>query len=289
MAGDDLVPRPQGGAISQREFEEVIRRATELATSDSATPDVHLSEAELFRIAAEVGLPREHVRDALVEVRARPPVPSGIRAFWASPWLDASRVVPGGVDEVATKLDEFLVSSRLLQQVRRSTDQMVYWPAEDWASQIARAASSTGRKYYIASAKRVEVTLRPVSEDQTWVELRVDPGLRNDNMAGAIFGGGAGGVGVGVLTAAVLAPVAPIALAVAGAAAAGASVLGGISWAISRSYRGQLEKVKLELEGVLDQLERGEMPEPPPSSWRRWVSRNFRGIAREITRGSDPA
>ena len=285
--GDDIVRAPRPGALTREEFEAVIRRATELAAGETDAASPQLSEAELFRIADEVGLTREHVQEALVQVRAEPPVPSGVRAFWSSPWLSASRVVPGDRETVATMLDEFLVSSRLLQQVRRSSDQMVYWPAEDWASQIARAASATGKKYYIASAKRVELTLRPVGVDSTWVEIRVDPGIRNDNAAGAVFGGGAAGVGLGVVTAAILLPAAPLALGIGAAVAVGGSAFGGIGWAISRSYRSQLEKVQLELEGVLDQLERGKMPEPPPSSWRRWVSRNFRGIAREITRGSD--
>jgi len=287
MAGDNLVPRPQRGTVTRREFEEVIRRATELAQEDSDGGPSTLDEAELFRIASEVGLSREHVREALVQVRSEPPVPNGVRALWSSAWLTASRVVPGGVEEVGQMIDEFLVSSRLLQQVRRSSDQMVYWPSEDWASQIARAASATGKKYYVASAKRVEVTLRSVEEGSTWVELRVDPGIRGDNVAAAIFGGGAAGIGLGGLTAALLLPAAPVVVGAAAAIAVGASAVGGISWAIGRAYRTQSEKVQLELEGVLDQLERGQMPEPPPSSWRRWVSRHFRGIAREITRGTD--
>lgn len=279
---NSLVPR-QGRGVSRKDFEEVIRRAAELAQADGATsPDI--SEAELFKIAAEVGLGEEHVRRALVEVKQSPPVPSGVRALWSDPWLTASRVVPGSRDVVAKRIDDFLVSSRLLQQVRQGTDHMVYWPAEDWASQIARAASSTGKKYYIASAKRVEIGLQQVKDDSTWVELRVDPGIRNDLLAGAFIGGGTGGVGAGVGLALLMTPAAPLVAGIAAGVAVGGALFGGITWAVARTYRGQVERVKLEMEGVLDQLERGEIPEPPPSSWRKWVSRHFRGIAREISR-----
>jgi len=283
---NSLVPSSSKG-ITRRDFEEVIRRATELAQDDGAASNPEISEAELFRIAAEVGLSEDHIRRALVEVRQAPPVPSGISSLWADPWISASRVVPGARDTVVKRIDDFLVSSRLLQQVRQGKDHMVYWPSEDWASQIARVASSTGKKYYIASAKRVEVTLKPVTDDSTWVELRVDPGIRNDNAAGAVVGGGTAGTLAGVGLAAFLLPAAPLIVGVAAGVAVGSLLLGGISWSVARSYRNQLERVKLEMEGVLDQLERGEIPEPPPPSWRKWVSRNFRGIAREISRGTD--
>lgn len=284
MEGDKGLVPSSGGGVTRKDFEEVIRRAAELAQDEDSASRPEISEAELFRIAAEVGLGEEHVRQALVEVREAPPVPSGIRSFWADPWISASRVVKGNPDVVSRRVDDFLVSSRLLHQVRRSPDHMVYWPAEDWASQIARAASSTGKKYYVASAKRVEVTLKPVNEDTTWIEIRVDPGIRNDNVAGALIGGGTAGGMAGVVLAAVMLPAAPLVAGVAAGVLLGGSLFGGISWSVARSYRSQLERVKLEIEGVLDQLERGEIPEPPPSSWRKWVSRNFRGIAREISR-----
>ncbi len=280
---NSLVPSSSKG-VTRKDFEEVIRRATELAQDEGATAGTDISEAELFRIAAEVGLSGDHVRRALVEVRQAPPVPTGVRALWSDAWITASRVVPGSKDAVATSLDEFLVSSRLLQQVRQGPEHLVYWPSEDWASQIARVASSTGRKYYIASAKRVEVILKPATEGSTWVELRVDPGMRNDSLAGALIGGGVTGAGAGVAVAVLVASAAPLVAGVAAGVALGGAVFGGISSLVARGYRNQVERVKLEMEGVLDQLERGEIPEPPPSSWRRWVSRNFRGIAREISR-----
>ncbi|MEZ4425123.1 MAG: hypothetical protein R3E98_17130 [Gemmatimonadota bacterium] len=281
MAERGLVPDDRGRGLSRHQFEEVIRRAAELAARE---PDAgsRLSEAELFRIAGEVGLPEEHVRLALAEVRS-PPLPrSGLPALVAGPWVRVSRVVPGTRAELAATIDRFLVGGRLLQPVRKGTDQMVYWPAKDWASQIARAASATGKRYYIASAKRVEVFLEPVRDDAVAVEFAVDPGLHSENLAGAILGGLGGGGGAGVGVAFAVATAAPLALGVAAGVAVGALVAGGIAHAVGVSYHSQLERVRLEVEGVLDALERREPLEPPPPSWRRWVSRHFGGIAKDL-------
>jgi len=294
MEGDkSLVPDEHSAGrsrvVSRQEFEEVIRRATELAAAEPEAGSAALTEAEVLRIAQEVGLPTKHVERALAEVGGASSLPRGVRALWSSPWVSASRVVPGDRDAVVERIDEFMVSGRLLHPVRQSPELLVYWPAVDWASQIARAASSTGKKYYVASAKRVEVALRPLSDDTTWVELRVDPGIRNDSLGGALFGGGTLGAAAGVGAALLLLPAAPIALGIAAGVAAAAVVTGGTTVLVGRNYRGQLEKVRLEIQGVLDQLERGEIPQPPPPSWSRWVSRRFRGIAREIARSTDEA
>ena len=99
----------------------------------------------------------------------------------------------GDSEDLTEELDEFLVASRLLQPVRRGVGMLQYQPAVDWASQLARAASFSSRKYYIASAKSVEIRLESVDGDRTLVECVIDPGTRNDDVAGALIGGGACG------------------------------------------------------------------------------------------------
>lgn len=279
----------EGRALSRREFDAVIRRAAELATSDPDAGEGSLTEAELFRIAGEVGLPEKHVRRALADVRSgieggtvvdRIFGPSSVRAF---------RVVPAEPEEVAAELDEFLVASQLLQPVRRGVSVLQYRPAVDWASQLARAASFTSRKYYIASAKSVEVQLEALDEERTLVEILVDPGTRGDDIAGAVFGGGIAGGGAGTLAAWGLATVTPIGLAVGVGALLGVGVWSGVAYATGRSHKRKLLEVRTELEGVLDALETGDSLEPPPASWRRWVKRHFHGVARDLMRGEDEA
>lgn len=271
-----------GRRLTRRQFDAVIRRAAELARSDPDGPDGALSEDELFRIASEVGLSDGHVRQALSEVRAGVG-PAGFVDRWFGPAsIQATRTVPGASASIASEVDDFLVASRLLQRVRRSAEVLQYRPALDWASKLARAASSSSSKYYIASARSVEVRLADLDDGQTQVELSVDPGTRPDDLAGALVGGGVGAGGVGVFVALSLTPALPVTVATAVAVVAGAGAWVTIGQWVGRNHRRKVEEVKMEVEAVLDALEAGGSLEPPPASWRRWVKRHFHGVARDL-------
>lgn len=274
----------EGRSLTRREFDAVIRRAAELATRDPDLGEASLTEAEVYRIAGEVGLSEVHVRRALAEVRSGYAGGGAIDRVFGPASVRASRVVPGRPERIAREVDDFLVASQLLQPVRRTAGLLQYRPAVDWASQLARAASFTSRKYYIASAKSVEVQLEPIDDEHTLVELLVDPGTRNDDIAAAVVGGGIGGGGVGTLAAWGLSAVTPLGLAVGLGAVVGAGVLSGISYLAGKAHKKKLLEVQTELEGVLDALEAGESLEPPPASWRRWVKRHFHGVARDLMR-----
>jgi hypothetical protein len=275
-------------SLTRKEFDEVIRRAAEIAVSEPEGSDSALTEADLFRIAQEVGLSERHVRTALSEVRSSPPTGRGpVAALYGPNFVVASRVVPGARNDLAAKLDEFMVAGQLLQSVRRGVSLLQYRPAVDWASQIARAASSTSRKYYVASAKRVEVRFEQVDEETTLVELEVEPGTRDDYMAGGIIGGLGGGAGAGVGVALAVAAAGPAALGVAAGVAVGSAVLGGLCWVTGYYHKKRLLEVRAEMEGILDRLEHGESLQPPPSSWRRWVRRHFHGMAKDLLGEAD--
>ena len=278
-----MTEKRPGTSLTRREFDAVIRRAAELAGSDSGGPEGSLSEVELFRIAGEVGLPDSHVRQALAEVRSGE-VGGGRLDRWFGPAvIIASRVVPGTPDEISPRIDEFLVGTQLLQPVRRGGTVLQYRPAIDWASQLARAASFSSRKYYIASAKSVEVRMERIDDERTLVEFSVDPGTRNEHLAGAVFGGGAAGISTGIVVGAIVTTTAgPVALGAAAGVAVGGALWSGIAVATGRGHRHKVKDVRTEVEGVLDALEHGVSLEPPPPSWRRWVKRNFHGVARDL-------
>lgn len=273
-----------GKSLTRTEFDAVIRRAAELASSDPEGTEGDLSEAELYRIAREVGLSERHVRMALSEVRTGGGTGRGgiLDRIFGPSHLRAARVVPGTPAELATKLDDFFVKTQLLQAVRRGKDVLQYRPSLDWASQLARAASFTSRKYYVASAKSVEVHLDEVGENTTLVEVVVDPGTRSDAIAGSTIGGGLVGTGMGIAAAVSLVSVAPVLVAAGVGVTVGGGILGGISVAAGQSHKTKLIQVQTEVEGILDLLERGESLEPPPASWRSWVKRQFHGVAREL-------
>jgi hypothetical protein len=275
-----------GRSLTRREFDAVIRRAAELAGSDSDGPEGSVSEGELFRIAGEVGLSESHVRRALTEVRAGEVGGGRLDRLFGPAFVRASRVVPGEPEAIALEIDEFLVATQLLQRVRRGETILQYRPAVDWTSQLARAASFSSRKYYIASAKLVEVRLERVDSERTLVEFLVDPGTRKEDVALAVFGGAGAGAASGAVIGAVLASVAPLALGIGVGVLAGAGIWSGMAIGIGKAHRKKVTDVRTEVEGVLDALERGASLEPPPASWRRWVKRHFHGVARDLM-GSD--
>jgi hypothetical protein len=271
-----------GKGLTRREFEAVIGRAAELASSDTSDGDAELSEIELFRIAGEVGLDSTHVRRALEEVRSDSAHAGPLVRWFGSQFIRAARVVPGNKSQLAERLDEFLVGTQLLQSVRRGNEILLYRPAVDWVSQIARAASFQTRKYYIASAKSVEIHLQQLEEGRIRVELIVDPGTRGDSVASAAVFGGIGGVSSGGLAGWALSTLTPVGLAVGLGVLVGGAVMGGTAYLTGVSHKKKLVEVLIEIESVLDILERGESLEPPPASWRRWVKRHFHGVARDL-------
>ena len=101
----------QGRSLTRREFDDVIRRASELAARESDSGEDALDEGELLRIAREVGLSERHVRMALVELHsgARGPTGGAMERLFGPESVRAGRVVPGAPRELAGKLDEFLV------------------------------------------------------------------------------------------------------------------------------------------------------------------------------------
>jgi hypothetical protein len=289
----DATDRPgdaSGRAVSRRELDDVIRRAAELAAAESDSGEGSLDESELIRIAGEVGLSERHVRRALAEVRSgsvpRPDDDRGILSRVFGPErVSARRVVPGTPRVLTAQLDAFLVGGRLLQSVRKSDRLLQYRPAVDWASQVARVASATSRRYHVAAARSVEVRLEAVNAEHTLVEIDVDSGSREDAV-GAAIAGAVTGVVAGAAAGGVVAfgwdQALPLALGIsAGTLLTAGIATGSTLWARSR-HRRKLGDVLAELEGVLDTLEAGETLEPPPPSWRKWVQRHFHGVAKDM-------
>lgn len=282
-----MTEKRPGRSLTRREFDAVIRRAAELSGSDTGGPEGQLSEGELFRIAGEVGLPDGDVRRALAEVRAGEVGGTALDRFFGPALVRVSRTVPGSTEDIAAEIDDFLVATQLLQRVRRSGSLLQYRPAVDWTSQLARAASFSSRKYYIASAKLVEVRLERVDDERALVEFLVDPGTRGEQVLGAALGGGVSGAASGIAVGVLVTSTAPLALGVGAGIAVGAAAWSGVATLLAHQHRKAVRDVRDEVEGVLDALEREESLEPPPASWRRWVKRHFHGVARDIMRADD--
>lgn len=274
-----------GRSISRRDFDQVMRRASELAAEEPGGSDGEFTDTELVRIGREAGLAERHVRRALAELRTGSPRAlrqrGGIRELMSPGEVRGGRTVKRPRARVRRELDEFMVGSQLLQRVRRREDLLQYRPAIDWASRVARAASSTSRQHYVAAARLVEARLEETADGSTQVDILVDPGIAGGYRGRALVGGTlalvVGTGAAGALSAVVsLGIAAAVGLIVAGTAAFGMAVLAG------RGFQRRLREIHLEVEGILDGLESAGGLEPPPPAWRRWVRRHFHGVAREM-------
>ena len=272
-------------SLTRTEFEAVMKRASELAVSDPYDGQSTLDEAEVFRIASEVGLPHEHVRRALAEMRSNEN-PTGIIDRWfGAPQVWGSRVVRASKEDLRRTLDEFLVAGNLLEAVRQGTDLLLYRPAVDWISHFARAGASLSRRAHWAAAKEIEIHLEEVDAKTTLIEIRVDPDIRGSYTVGAGFAslalGGGTALGVAALVGGVLAL--PVTVALMSGSLSAVAIVTVTARITGRYSRRAREEVQREIEGVLDRLEQGEDLAPPPASWRRWVMDQARRFRVEIT------
>ncbi len=279
-----------GDPLNRREFDEVMRRAADLAAAEPDSAEEGFRDAEVVRIAREAGLAERHVRRALADVRTGRSLRAGrryggFRELFGNGTVHASRTINQPRARIIRELDEFMVAGQLLQRVRRKNDLLQYRPAIDWASRVARAASSTSRKHYVAAARLVEISLEALDGRSTLVKIDVDPGIINNYRTGAILGGTVVGAVVGLgagATISALFALAPLTLTAGSGMIAGAGAALIVAMLTGWGFWRRIGEVQSEVEGILDGLESGTGLEPPPPAWRRWVQRHFHGVAREM-------
>ena len=265
---------PNENTLTREDFDEVIRRASELALNDPDAGQTQLDESDLYRIAAEVGLSEVHVRRALAELRGERQAGRG-RGFFDGALVHAARTVPGNSRQVGRELDNFLVKGSLLRSIRTGPQLRTYKPANDTISDLKRALRQN--KHCVVNAQGVEARIDPLDEGSTHVQLAVNfSASRIGYLTLAWFSGLATGSALsagGVVLA--LASGLPVVLgaglgAAAGGLAGWASVVG-----VRAIWRKRREEIHEEVEGILDKLEAGEPLHPQPAKWRRWLQDNL--------------
>lgn len=277
--------RAPARGITRRELEAVIRRAAELYAAD-ADADERISEEELLRIASELGLPTRHVRQALLELPGAPSRPSLLDRFYGPATVTGARAVPGDADTLFRRLEDYLTTKEYLHPLRWERRRAWYAPADDPISKIARAVSRPGGRYHLARARRATLAVEPLERGTAHVRLDLD---LSDRRKGSVAAGTTAGGLIGALAGAGLAlAAAPAAAELAGpvaGAAAGLFAFGGTlttsltaALAMARTrFRGRLAAARLELDGLLDRLERGQPLDPPPAPWRRRLGARLTG------------
>lgn len=264
---------PQSRAIARQDFEAIIRRAAELTLAESDTGE-QLTEDEVLRIAAELGLPAHHVRQALYE-QPTLAAPERWHERWFGPaTLTEGRTVPGRPELLQSRIEEYLASREYLQIVRRRPSEITFIPADDPISRVARVFARPSSRFGLAHAERVVVAVHALPEQRTHVRVESDFSAERDRSARTGVGTGVFGglvAGGALAAAAVLATTGPAEGVLAGLGMI-AGMAGGISAGVryhAARFRDRLDRVRGEIAHLLDRVETGQSLEPPPSPWRR--------------------
>ncbi|MFT5144889.1 MAG: hypothetical protein ACI80V_001989 [Rhodothermales bacterium] len=91
--------RQQGRNYNEREIGKLIQRATELHEASIGQSDRNLSLEEIEQLAAELGVPAEHLHTAALELDTRPDKEEGF-SLWGGPFVvDHDRAIPATMTE----------------------------------------------------------------------------------------------------------------------------------------------------------------------------------------------
>lgn len=270
MASDPPAPAESPGGslapLDRAALERVLARATELQARLADAPD-ELTEKQLLELGSEVGIPAEHLRQALAEERTRVVLPeeTGVVGSWfGSTIAAASRVVPGTPAEVLAQIDSWMQRQELLRVRRRIGERLTWEARRDFMGSMQASFNIGGRPYALTPAAEVGATVVPVDASRVLVQLDADYGpsrTRNVRWAGATAGLGiTSGAGVVALASLSAEPGALVIGAIVGSV--WTAIAGVAATAIAKAQRRKLSRGQLALEQILDKLEHGEMRAP---------------------------
>jgi hypothetical protein len=273
MSSDSPPPAESPGGslapLDRAALERVLARATELQARLADTPD-ELTEKQLLELGNEVGIPAEHLRQALAEERTRVVMPeeTGVVGSWfGSTMAAASRVVPGTPSEVLAQIDSWMQKQELLRVRRRIGDRLTWEARRDFMGSLQASFNVGGRPYGLTPANEVGATVVAVDKDRVLVRLDADfspSRVRNVRWAGVTAGlGVTSGASVVALASLSAEPGALIIGAVVGSIWTGLAGLAAAT--IARAQRKKVARGQLALEQILDRLEHGEMRAPRSS------------------------
>lgn len=178
-------------SYTAEQLERVVRRAAELQSLAGDGEAPVFGEEELLRIAGEVGIRPEHVREAVTELRARDLIRDEHDEHPLLAWLfgstqaTASRRLPGQREAVQSRLETALEREQGMQPIRRAPGLSVWEPSGDLLDTIQRMTDFSGRRYRLAEAENISLHLAGWDRDHTLVHLQADLGKqRNERLSG---------------------------------------------------------------------------------------------------------
>jgi hypothetical protein len=265
----ELVPRK----ITREQLERIIQRAAELQAGEMDTGE-GMTEQELLKLGADVGIPGRFLRQALYEEAAGG---AALERDFLSRWIGpkmvlAHRVVPGDRAALEQAVGAYMTEEEAMTPLRRLPDRTVWERQKGLFAEMRRGLSLEGKAYHLARAQDVSVQIAALEDGYCHAELAADVGNLREQAAAGSATLVAGGVLVGVVLAFIpgLFPIAFV------------PILAGIGLAIfpGRVHRRKVERVQVALEQVLDRLERGEIRSRPQLAGPRLSA--FGRIAVEI-------
>lgn len=275
--------------IDRATFDRVLQRAAEIQAASKDIGD-GLSEDEIVALGAEVGIPAQHLRQALLEERTRavPHAPEGIMDRWVGVAdLNADRVVQGTPEVILVALARWLEHHELFVVQRATIGRTTFEPMPAFMGAMRKVGAifDSGRsKPYLDNAELVTAVVTPLESGFCHVTLAAT--LRSTRRNYVIGGSVLGGLGIvtGVVGAVLGAP--ELAALVPAFAGAGAGVL------TTRAFQPVATRTRLGLDRTLDELER-RPPNPagqiggPSSRLARDVGAAVREITVEVRKAFD--
>jgi MprA protease rhombosortase-interaction domain-containing protein len=240
--------------IDRDALERIIQRAAELQAGEMDTGE-SMTEAELLKLGADVGIDGRFLRQAMYEQAASGPAAErGLLTRWFGPaQVFASRVVAGDRAGIEEALEHWMTEGEALAVKRRMPDRTVWEQQRGFFAQMKRGFGVGGRSYQLARALDVTVGVTQLEAGYCHVEVGANVSQLRAGAAGGFLGAGGTLIALGALvTAASVMPV-PF-LGLVPIAAGVLTMAGG-----ARFQRRRCDEMQLALEQVLDRLEHGEI------------------------------
>jgi hypothetical protein len=244
--------------IDRAALERIIQRAAELQAGEMDSAGDGLTEQELLKLGADVGIDGRFLRQALYEQAggASAAAERGFLAKWVGPGrVAAGRVVPGERAAIEQSLAQWMTESEALAVKRRLPDATIWERQKGFFAEMKRGFGVGGRSYELAKARDVTVAVTQLEPGFCHVEMSADllP-TRNGSATGAATSAGV----LGLVSVGALALSGPFALVVSIAAV---PLVGAVMAPVLtvKAYRTRASRVQLALEQVLDRLEHGEI------------------------------
>jgi hypothetical protein len=274
--------------IDRATFERVLKRAAELQAA-SRDAGQGLSEEEILALGTEVGIPVEHLRQALLEERTRPapPAPAGTFDRWfGAAQISAERVVQGTDDRIIAAITKWLEFHEHFVVQRTTPGRATYEPMNSFVGAMRRIGAvfdGSRAQPYLDKVDLVTAIVTPLETGFCHVTLAASlTRARNQRLtAGGLVGaiGPLAGAAMVIVGSVPLAPLLPLA------------VFGAAGWFVARGFRPAAARAQLGLERALDELERTPaLPPgtPPAPAGGRTVGQLVRELGREVRKAIEP-